>query len=125
MPDSPIRGRRSLVTQPSDTAATADRRQHVRVPGPFDGRRIGVLPIPVQIYNLSEGGCFVNSVHDQLPGVPVVLEIDLPDEGPIRVKGETLYAKPEFGYAVRFVEMTEELSIRLQRALRQITASAQ
>jgi hypothetical protein len=101
-------------------AATDDRRQHARVPGPFDGRRVGAIDTPVRIYDLSEGGCFINSLHDQLLGSAVVLEIDLPYEGWIRVKGETLYLKPEFGFAVGFVEMTDEVSMRLTRALRKI-----
>jgi hypothetical protein len=113
-----------IVMRTPDAVATDDRRQHTRVPGPFDGRRIGVLPTPVQIYDLSEGGCFVNSLNEQPPSVAIVLEIDLPEEGVIRVKGETLYAKPGFGFAVRFVEMTEELSMRLQRALRQVAGGA-
>lgn len=104
----------------SDEPSGANRRQHVRIPGPFDGWRISVLPIPVQIYDLSPGGCFVNSLNEQKPGMNVVLEIELPGEGRIKVKGETLYAKPDFGYAVRFVEMPAELSARIESALRRL-----
>jgi hypothetical protein len=103
-----------------DTVSDANRRHHDRVAGPFDGRRIGVLHTPVQIYDLSEGGCFINSMHEQQAGVAIVLEIELPDEGWIRVKCETLYAKPGFGFAVRFVEMTEGVSKRLERGLARI-----
>jgi hypothetical protein len=71
----------------------------------------------VQIYDLSEGGCFINSMFEQQAGVAIVLEIELPDEGWIRVKCETLYAKSGFGFAVRFVEMTEGISRRLKRGL--------
>ena len=49
-----------------------------------------------------------------------VLEIDLPYEGSITVKGETLYRNPEFGFAVRFIEMTEEASARLLRVLQRL-----
>jgi hypothetical protein len=112
------------LTGAAEAVAAADRRQHVRVPGPFDGRRLGVIPIEVRIYDLSQGGCFVNSMHEQKSGVVIALEIDVPGEGWIRVKGKTLYAKPEFGFAVRFVEMTEELSMRIEQALRQIAESS-
>ena len=98
----------------------ANRRQHLRVPGPFDGWRISVLPIPVQIYDLSPGGCFVNSLNEQKPGIRVVLEIELPGEGRIKLTGETLYAKPDFGYAVRFVDMPTELAARIEAALRRL-----
>jgi hypothetical protein len=105
------------ATWQPDTLAEADRRHHGRVPGPFDGRRVGVLHTPVQLYDLSGGGCFVNSLHEQQPGIAVVLEIELPGEGWIRVKCETLYTKPGFGFAVRFVGMTDGVSTRLERAL--------
>ena len=104
----------------SDEARGADRRQHVRVPGPFDGWRIGVLPIPIQIYDLSQGGCFVNSLHEQKTGINLVLEIELPGEGRIKVKGETLYTKPGFGYAVRFVDVSAELGAQIEAALRRL-----
>ena len=45
------------------------------------------------------------------------MRIDLPDEGWITVTAETLYGRGEFGYAVRFVEISDEASARLDRAL--------
>jgi len=104
----------------SDEGRGAERRRHTRVPGPFDGWRISVLPIPVQIYDLSQGGCFVNSLHEQKPGVEVVLEIELPGEGRIKVKGQTLYSKPGFGYAIRFVDVSSDLAARIENALRRL-----
>src|SRR6202008_2977531 len=82
-----------------------NRRQHDRVAGPFDGQRVNLLDTPVRIYDLSEGGCFVNSLHDQASDVDVILKIDLPFEGWITVTARTLYRKPGFGFAVRFTEM--------------------
>jgi hypothetical protein len=114
---------RSVVVEAmaaSDEPRGANRRQHVRVPGPFDGCRISVLPIPVLIYDLSPGGCFVNSLNEQQPGIRVVLEIELPGEGRIKVTGETLYAKPDFGYAVRFVDMPPDLAARIEVSLRRL-----
>lgn len=115
----------NLATEAFATPASVDdRREHDRVTGPFDGRRVAALNTPVRIYDLSEGGCFVNSLHEQQPGVQVILEIDLPYQGQITVNAETLYRKPGFGFAVRFVEMTEEDSTRLQRAIQQLQERA-
>jgi len=100
--------------------ATDNRRQHDRVPGPFDGRRVASLSTPVRIYDLSEGGCFVTSLHEQQPGIRFALEIELPYEGWIKVKAETLYVRPGFGFAVRFTEMTQETGERLRWALSQL-----
>jgi len=99
---------------------TANRRVHVRVLGPFDGSRIGAIDVPLRIYDLSEGGCFVHSMHEQQPGVRFFLEIDLPHVGVIRVTAETLYRKPEFGYAVRFTEITDDARAMLRRCLERL-----
>jgi hypothetical protein len=93
------------------------RRRHKRVDGPFDGLRIGALETPVQLYDLSLGGCFINSMHQQQPGVKLLLKIDLPYEGWITVNAETLYRRGEFGFAVRFIDMSDEATARLNRAL--------
>jgi len=66
------------------------------VVGPFDGCRVGAFDMPVQIYNLSEGGCFVIASHDPPEiGRRFMLSIDLPGEGSITVQAETLQAQIE------------------------------
>lgn len=100
--------------------ALDDRRLHDRVTGPFDGRRVNALETPVRIFDISEGGCFVNSLHDQQPDVHFVLQIELPYEGRITVIARTLYRKPGFGFAVRFVEVTDEGLGRLRRTVERL-----
>ena len=92
------------------SVATADRRSSERVPGPFDAWRIGMLEI-------SLGGCFVHAMHEQDPGVVVMLKIHLPGEQWVEVKAETLYRRPGFGFAVKFVDVPDETRARLVRAL--------
>jgi hypothetical protein len=48
---------------------TITRREHQRVPGPFEGRRVSVLPIAIRIHDLSVGGCLIESFHEQAPAV--------------------------------------------------------
>jgi len=95
-----------------------DRRQHVRIAGPFDGFRVGLLDSPVTLYDLSEGGCFVNVVTAIAePGRHIVLKINVPEEGWIFLKARALYIKPEFGFAVTFVGNSPETCERLKRGL--------
>ena len=103
---------------------TEERRGHLRVPGPFDGKRVGAIETPVRIYDLSEGGCFITSFHETEKGRQFTLKIDLPFEGWISVKAETLYGKLGFGFAVRFTEMTDDVRARLDRSLEKIRARA-
>ena len=100
-----------------DSAADQSRRRHDRVAGPFDGCRLGLLETPIRIYDLSLGGCFVNSMHEQREGSRVQLKIELPDEGSIVVDAETLYRRQGFGFAVRFVDVNIETARRLMRTI--------
>jgi hypothetical protein len=97
--------------------ATAERRVHERVPGPFDAWRIGILETPVRLYDISLGGCFVHAMHEQDPGVVVMLKIQLPQHGWIEVKAETIYRRPGFGFAVRFIDLSDEARACLVRAV--------
>jgi hypothetical protein len=101
------------------SAGQVDLRLHSRVTGPFEGVRRGLLDVDVQIYDLSEGGCFVTSVHEQPCGVEIELEIELPD-GTITVKGETRHGRAGFGFGVRFVNLAEEELKRLEQALNKL-----
>jgi hypothetical protein len=101
-----------------------NRRRHPRVTGPFDGKRISLIDTPVQIYDLSEGGCFVNSMQEQREGREVELEIELPTEGPIRVMATTLYARPGFGFAARFTQIDESAQMSLARELERLRKAA-
>ena len=112
------------VTEALPTPVGACRRRHQRVDGPFDGRRVGALETPVQLFDLSRGGCFINSLHEQQLGITLALKIDLPHEGWITVKAETLYRRGEFGFAVRFIEMSEAESVHLDRALQALAQRA-
>jgi len=99
------------------SVATDDRRASDRVPGPFDAWRVGTLETPVRIYDISLGGCFVHAMHEQERGVVVMLRIQLPDEGWLELKAETVYRRPGFGFGVRFIDMPPETHARLGRAL--------
>lgn len=100
-----------------ESASQVDLRVHRRVTGPFEGVRRGLLDVDVQIYDLSEGGCFVTSVHEQPCGAEVVLDIELPFTGTITVKGETRHGRAGYGFGVRFVDVSEESQKRLEQAL--------
>src|SRR6478736_1498817 len=88
----------------SSTDSLSDRREHLRIRGPFDGRREGLMDTPVRVYDLSRGGCFITSLYEQPPGIRLTLHIDLPGEVVFTLLGETLAHQNEFGFAVKFVD---------------------
>jgi hypothetical protein len=106
-------------------AANINRRRHARITGPFDGVRIGALDTPLRIFDLSRGGCFVNATHEQAPNINFVMKIDLPHVGLIKLKAETLHRRSGFGFAVRFVGMSEETASVLEEALEKLQSGDQ
>jgi hypothetical protein len=102
------------------TTMDTNRRRHRRIHGPFDGTRIDFIDTPVQIYDLSEGGCFVNSLSDQQVGREVELELLLPTEGPVRVIGRTVYARPGFGFAAEFTRISDDDALKLAREIERL-----
>jgi len=104
--------------RPVPQTAAPDRRRHRRFPGPFEGHRLDALETPVNIYDLSRGGCFITSMHEQKDGVVLTLRIELPHAGPITVTAETLARQNEFGFAVQFLRMDIESAERLDQELK-------
>jgi hypothetical protein len=97
------------ATAPPQPAAAhhAVPRRHMRVAGPFDGFRRGAIDTPVRIQDVSEGGCFVNSVHSNERDGEVTLAIHLSDENWITVKGEIVRSVAGFGFGVQFLELPD------------------
>jgi hypothetical protein len=94
-----------------------ERRRDERFAGPFDGFRVDVLETRMSIFDLSRGGCFVNSSHEQEPGVRFQMKIDLPRVGWVTLTAETLYARSGYGFAVQFVDLDESTASRLEQGL--------
>ena len=103
---------------PSDRQAS--RRGALRVAGPFAARRVGPLPTPLRVHDLSIGGCLVECYYDLATGRRLTLQIDLPDEGWITLDAQTLYVRENFGFAVRFTELSEANRRRIERTIERI-----
>jgi hypothetical protein len=103
--------------------ASAERRRHVRVDGPFDGCRRGVMDTPVLILNLSQGGCFVDSRLEADPGRSLVLGLCTADGEWIDVTAEVIHNQPGIGFAVRFGEISETTRDILTRIIAERAAA--
>src|SRR5918993_2299003 len=76
-----------------------------------------------RVTNLSESGCYLDSVGDVRRGEIVGFRILLPDGDWLYLEGEVRHHTPHTGFGVQFVELNEEqtqkladLLIRAQRA---------
>src|SRR5262245_387994 len=121
-----------MVTVPeSPMPATAldntdpfDLRRDLRVAGPFDGRWVGALTVPLRIHDLSLGGCLIQAYHEQAPGRRFTLEIELPQVGWVELEAESIYLREGYGFAARFVEMTDQTRTLLERVIRRLDQQA-
>jgi hypothetical protein len=105
--------------------ASDERRRHVRVDGPFNGYRRGLLDMPIVIHNLSQGGCFVDSRLDVDPGHSLVLGLRTVDGELIDVAGEVVHNQPGIGFAVRFCDISDTVRDELARVVAARTAGVE
>ena len=101
-----------------------NRREHIRVPGPFNGRRRGALTFAVHIHDLSIGGCLIQSFHEVKKGQRLTLDIELPYEGWITVDAIALYTRDDYGFAVEFVDVPEMTRFQLELAIQRLVNKA-
>jgi hypothetical protein len=113
------------MTDSVDKPHIPERRLTPRVPGPFEGRRRGALTVDLRIYDLSVGGCLIEAFYDVVPGRRIRLDINLPHEGWITVDGETLYVRPNYGFAVKFVDLPEDTRSRIENVVSRLRSKSE
>ena len=98
---------------PEPAPDRTEHRRHPRVVGPFDGRLTGILTTELKVYDLSVGGCLIEFQPPLSPGRRFEMEIELPVEGWVSMTAESLRVFDGFGFAARFVEMDDDMHLRL------------
>jgi len=98
---------------PEPAPDRTEHRRHPRVVGPFDGRLTGILTTELKVYDLSVGGCLIEFHPPLSPGRRFEMEIELPVEGWVSMTAESLRVFDGFGFAARFVEMDDDMHLRL------------
>ncbi len=94
-----------------------ERRTHRRLRGPFDAVRVGLLDFKLRVYDLSAGGCLIDSLTEITSEQPIRLRIALPDGNSVTVRGQIKLPPRDIGYAVRFVDLDASTREMIERAL--------
>jgi hypothetical protein len=95
-----------------------ERRQHVRVQGPFEGHwRGGSGATECRITDVSLGGCFVETVLQPGVGEETAVFIDFGSGHSITLAGKVVYAQYGVGFAVQFHELTAEQTTAMKDVL--------
>jgi len=56
-------------------------------------------------------------------GRRMTLEIDLPVEGTVQLAAESVNTRPDYGFAVRFIDVPEQTQQKLARVVQRLLAS--
>ena len=96
----------------------SESRRAPRIPGPFNGRRIGESTIELRVHGLSAVGCLIQSDRDIPVGRQVTMEIDLPyEEGTVRLDAEVVNTRPGYGFGVTFINLADEVREKIERLI--------
>ena len=71
----------------------------------------------VRITDLSEGGCYLDTVGEVMVGEIVAFRVLLPDGDWLYLEGEVRHHRHEMGFGVQFVDLNEEQRENLLRLL--------
>ena len=72
---------------------------------------------PARITDLSEGGCYLDTVGEVMVGEIVAFRVLLPDDDWLYLEGEVRHHRHKMGFGVRFVDLNEEQVEKLLRLL--------
>ena len=70
-----------------------------------------------RVSDLSEGGCYLDTVGEVMVGEIVAFRVLLPDDQWLYLEGEVRHHRHGLGFGVQFVELNEEQTENLQRLL--------
>jgi hypothetical protein len=70
-----------------------------------------------RVTDLSEGGCYLDTVGEVMVGEIVAFRVLLPDDDWLYLEGEVRHHRHGLGFGVQFVELNEEQTENLSRLL--------
>jgi PilZ domain len=96
-----------------------DRRSKPRLSISLDAvwEHSGQAPA-ARITNVSEGGCFLDTVGEVRQGEIVAFRILMPDEDWLYLEGEVRHHIQGVGFGVQFVDLNEEQQEKVQQLIR-------
>lgn len=71
-----------------------------------------------RITNLSEGGCFLDTVGEVRQGEIVAFRVLMPDEDWLYLEGEVRHHIQGIGFGVKFLELNEEQTAKVAELIR-------
>jgi hypothetical protein len=72
---------------------------------------------PARVTDLSEGGCYVDSLGESQVGEVLNIKLQLQNGDRLELSGEVAHLMPPMGFGVRFVDLTSEQLQKLRSVL--------
>ena len=94
-----------------------DRRSKPRLSVHLDAVWHGEERPSARITDLSEGGCYLDTVGEVMVGEIVAFRVLLPDDDWLYLEGEVRHHHHGMGFGVQFVDLNEEQLEKLLRLL--------
>jgi len=96
-----------------------DRREKPRLSVSFDAEWDGTTGRhPARITNMSEGGCYLDTVGEVRRGEIVGFRVLLPDGDWLYVEGEVRHYTAGLGFGVQFVDLNEDQQQKITLVIR-------
>ena len=95
----------------SDRDRRRDKRWDVCLDAVWDSRSGNFT---ARATDLSEGGCYIDSLNQPSVGEFLNLKLQLPNGDWLELTGEVAHQTPPLGFGLRFVELSEEQLKNLQ-----------
>ena len=67
-----------------------------------------------RVTDLSEGGCYVDSLGEAQVGELIVFKLQLPDSEWLELTGEVAHQTPPLGFGLKFINLSDEQRERLR-----------
>lgn len=79
----------------------------------------------VRVADISEGGCYVDTILEVTKGEHLALQMRMPDGEWFGVNAVVTHHYPQLGFGVRFVNLTDEDRHRLRGLIRQFSSTGE
>jgi c-di-GMP-binding flagellar brake protein YcgR len=99
-----------------------ERRQHVRIAIPIDGRWLGDSGgTTCQVENISLGGCFIRTSAPSVEGLGVIRFLF--GRTSLSIAGRVVHAERGRGFGVKFRDLSPEVRTELQHQIEELKAA--
>lgn len=91
-----------------------EKRWDVCLDAVWDGKSGNYV---ARVTDLSEGGCYVDTLGEAQVGEVIVFKLQLPEAEWLELTGEVAHQTPPLGFGLRFINLTDEQRQKLRSLL--------